>query len=233
LLNRGNTGKSTCRQDRQNNRNKDRCNSSSTESKHVADKKLDSDSDVIEIKRGENKGKKYDSLDKDVEIEECDFDNSASAQKDGLDEKNPQSNYDELDSKHNTGDSESDEVCVEDYDTDDDDTPDLLADSDSDDEGQEEEGTDEIRKELPDFEPALHPADKTLVWGEKTYGEMKSMINDAYESITGFRKNVFRLSKSHAGKRFVREYTRLTKQFNRVESKVLDDSFVAAENRLR
>ena len=67
--------------------------------------------------------------------------------------------------------------------------------------------------QLPSFTPVVHPDDQTVVWGEKTYGEMRRQIEHAYDCVAqNFKKNVVELPSGSQGKRFVREVARLNRQ---------------------
>ena len=105
------------------------------------------------------------------------------------------------------------EVSFEDFSGDD---TERTSDEDGDGDGGWEIGgeSDFIEGQLPAFTPVRQVDDRMIVWGEKSFGEMRRVVVEAYEEVaTTFRKNLFKLPKGQQGKRYVVEKNRLLRQF--------------------
>ena len=90
------------------------------------------------------------------------------------------------------------------------------SDEDRDGEGGWEIGgeSDFVEGQLPPFTPVRQVDDEMIVWGEKSFGEMRRVVEGAYEEVaTTFTKNLFKLPKGQQGKRYVIEKNRLLRQF--------------------
>ena len=63
---------------------------------------------------------------------------------------------------------------------------------------------------LPAFECLPQP---NFVWGEVEGGKFSTVINEAYEDITDWRRNLFKVPSGKAGKAFVTEIARLLRAY--------------------
>ena len=71
----------------------------------------------------------------------------------------------------------------------------------------------QIKPNLPDYD-VLPSETKNKTWGSISYACFCNTVNDVYDEVVHYRRNIFNVPSGRAGKSFIEELTFWIKQFN-------------------